>query len=187
MKRIIFFGALASILVLTVLFISGICIAQDNSVARKAAEAKATVALGAREWNVDFRSTDPASKVKPWSDTLILADGKLNSKYLAEKGYPVSNIKVTVEDGLIIWETMQGTQKGDIAFWRGELRGDSMSGLLSLKPPVGETNEFSFVDSMEKSKYFKDVKTKYTSKRKDGNRDVADFEIACILKRDIER
>jgi hypothetical protein len=148
MKRIIFFGALASILVLTVLFISGTCVAQDNSVARKAAEAKATVALGAKEWNVDFRSTDPASKVKPWSDTLILADGKLNSKYLAEKGYPVSNIKVTVEDGLIIWETMQGTQKGDIAFWRGELRGDSMSGLLSLKPPVGETNEFYFVSSV---------------------------------------
>jgi Tfp pilus assembly PilM family ATPase/Tfp pilus assembly protein PilN len=46
---------------------------------------------------------------------------------------------------------------------------------------------FAFVDSMEKSKYFRDVKTKYTSKRKDGNRDVADFEIACLLKKETER
>ncbi|MEI6631524.1 MAG: pilus assembly protein PilM [bacterium] len=46
---------------------------------------------------------------------------------------------------------------------------------------------FAFVDSMGKSKYFKDVKTKYTSKRKDGNKDVADFEIACLLNKNIER
>ncbi|MBN1405865.1 MAG: pilus assembly protein PilM, partial [Candidatus Omnitrophica bacterium] len=40
---------------------------------------------------------------------------------------------------------------------------------------------FAFVDSMEKSQYFKDVKTKYTAKRKDGSRDVTDFEIASLL------
>ena len=45
---------------------------------------------------------------------------------------------------------------------------------------------FSFVDKMEKSKYFKDVKTKYTAKRKDGKRDVVDFEIAAILKKEID-
>jgi hypothetical protein len=43
---------------------------------------------------------------------------------------------------------------------------------------------FSFVDSMEKSKIFKDVKTKYTSKRKDGTKDVADFEITCAFEKD---
>ncbi|MCX5703348.1 MAG: pilus assembly protein PilM [Candidatus Omnitrophica bacterium] len=43
---------------------------------------------------------------------------------------------------------------------------------------------FSFVDSMEKSKLFKDVKIKYTSKRKDGTKDVADFEIICALEKD---
>lgn len=43
---------------------------------------------------------------------------------------------------------------------------------------------FSLVDNMEKSKYFRDVKTKYTSRRKDGLRDVTDFEITCFLKRE---
>ncbi|MCM8780608.1 MAG: pilus assembly protein PilM [Candidatus Omnitrophica bacterium] len=41
---------------------------------------------------------------------------------------------------------------------------------------------FSFIDSMEKSKYFKDVKTKYTTKRKEGTKDLTDFEISCILE-----
>jgi len=41
---------------------------------------------------------------------------------------------------------------------------------------------FSLVDSMEKTENFKDVKTKYTAKRKDGSRDLVDFEIYCLLK-----
>jgi Tfp pilus assembly PilM family ATPase len=40
---------------------------------------------------------------------------------------------------------------------------------------------FSFVDNMEKSEYFKDVKTRYTTKRKDGDKDVTDFEVNCDL------
>ena len=42
---------------------------------------------------------------------------------------------------------------------------------------------FSFVEAMEKSKYFKDAKTKYTSKRKEGTKDVADFEITAMLNK----
>jgi Tfp pilus assembly PilM family ATPase len=42
---------------------------------------------------------------------------------------------------------------------------------------------FSFVDALEKSKYFKDVKTRYTTKRKEGAREVADFEINMVLER----
>jgi Tfp pilus assembly protein PilN len=46
---------------------------------------------------------------------------------------------------------------------------------------------FSFVDSMEKSGLFKDVKTKYTSKRKDGVNDIADFEINSSFEREVEK
>ena len=42
---------------------------------------------------------------------------------------------------------------------------------------------FSFVDSMEKSRYFKDVKTKYTTKRKDGLKEFTDFEITAAIDR----
>jgi Tfp pilus assembly PilM family ATPase/Tfp pilus assembly protein PilN len=45
---------------------------------------------------------------------------------------------------------------------------------------------FAFVENMGKSKYFKDVKTRYTTNRKEGLRDVADFEIASIVNRKAE-
>jgi Tfp pilus assembly protein PilN len=41
---------------------------------------------------------------------------------------------------------------------------------------------FAFVDNLEKSSYFKDVKTKYTTMRKEGIKDLADFEIGCTLE-----
>lgn len=43
---------------------------------------------------------------------------------------------------------------------------------------------FSFVDGLSKSRYFKDVKTKYTTKRKEGAKDVADFEINASLNKE---
>ena len=43
---------------------------------------------------------------------------------------------------------------------------------------------FSFVDSMEKSKFFRDVKTRYTTTRKKGTKDVTDFEIVCVLEKE---
>jgi len=43
---------------------------------------------------------------------------------------------------------------------------------------------FSFVDKMEKSKYFKDIKTKDTTRRKEGDQDFVDFEIAALWKRE---
>lgn len=42
---------------------------------------------------------------------------------------------------------------------------------------------FAFVNSMEKSIYFKDVKTKYTSQRKEETKDVTDFEITATLEK----
>ncbi len=43
---------------------------------------------------------------------------------------------------------------------------------------------FSFVDNMKKSKYFQDVKTKYTTKRKDGLKDLTDFEVTALLNKE---
>ena len=43
---------------------------------------------------------------------------------------------------------------------------------------------FSFVENLEKSSYFKEAKTKYTTKRKEGAVDVVDFEINCLLEKE---
>lgn len=42
---------------------------------------------------------------------------------------------------------------------------------------------FSFNGSMEKSKIFKEVKIKYTTKRIEGQKDFIDFEINCLVKK----
>lgn len=58
----------------------------------------------------------------------------------------------------------------------------SMEDKFSIKGTAGSMSTvFTFVDNMEKSEYFKDVNTRYTTKRKDGLKDVTDFEIVCLL------
>lgn len=42
---------------------------------------------------------------------------------------------------------------------------------------------FNLVESMGKSKHFRDAKTRYTTKRKEGLKDVTDFEIQSFLKK----
>ncbi len=40
---------------------------------------------------------------------------------------------------------------------------------------------FAFVTELEESNYFKDVKTNQTKSRREGQKEVADFEIACVV------
>ncbi|MFC1666927.1 pilus assembly protein PilM [Candidatus Omnitrophota bacterium] len=79
----------------------------------------------------------------------------------------------------------------NVAPWDLELndiRFDNDSGKFSIKGTAeAMSTVFSFVDNMEKAKYFEDVKTKYTTKRKDGARDVTDFEINCLLNKRTEQ
>jgi Tfp pilus assembly protein PilN len=42
---------------------------------------------------------------------------------------------------------------------------------------------FSFVDSMEKSDWFKNAKTKYTTRRKEDDKDFTDFEVVSTLEK----
>ncbi len=62
-----------------------------------------------------------------------------------------------------------------------EIRFDEETKLIIRGTAEAMSTVFSFVESLEKSAYFKDVKTKYTTKRKDGQKDVTDFEINAYL------
>jgi Tfp pilus assembly protein PilN len=64
-----------------------------------------------------------------------------------------------------------------------EIRFDHGKELLSIKGTADRmTTIYSFVDSMSNEDYFKDVKTKYTTKRKEEDKDVADFELTITLE-----
>lgn len=111
-------------------------------------EKKAKENLGAKEWTVYFISK-AGKKTRQEEDILTFSEGKLTSKNLSAKGYLSSNYTVTIQDdNTIVWETMQSTEKGDMAFWRGELQGEAMRGVLSLHPEKGEAQDSSFTSKM---------------------------------------
>ncbi|MCK9594629.1 MAG: pilus assembly protein PilM [Candidatus Omnitrophica bacterium] len=64
-----------------------------------------------------------------------------------------------------------------------DIRADEQGRLTTKGTALSMSTVFSFVDSMAKSKYFKEVKTKYTTKRKEAGKDIVDFEINCLLKK----
>lgn len=93
--------------------------------------------------------------------------------YLFKRGY---SLEVLTELYGILPEDIQ---LSDIRFeeqGRFSLRGTALS--MSIV--------FSFIENLEKSNYFKDVKTKYTTKRKEESKDVTDFEISSLLERVVE-
>ena len=58
-------------------------------------------------------------------------------------------------------------------------------GKFSLKGTAQTmSTAYTFVEIMEKSKYFKDVKNTYATKRRDGLKEVADFELKAALERE---
>jgi Tfp pilus assembly PilM family ATPase len=46
---------------------------------------------------------------------------------------------------------------------------------------------FNFINSLEESKYFQNVKTKYATRHKVKDKEVADFEIVCPLSEDLQQ
>ncbi len=83
---------------------------------------------------------------KPMQDTLKFQQGKLTSAMLTKDGYVSSNYTLTVgDDAIPVWETMQVHPEKGNAFWRGELHGDTMSGILSRHPLEGPAQDYSFL------------------------------------------
>ncbi len=63
-----------------------------------------------------------------------------------------------------------------------EIKYDESADKFSVKgTSLVMSSVFTFVSELEKSAIFKNVKTKYVNSRKEGDRDVADFEINCLI------
>lgn len=92
--------------------------------------------------------------------------------YLSSRGY---SLKVLSELHEV---TPVSMELGDIRFDR--------EGKFTIRGTADSmATVFAFVDALEKAKYFKDVKTKYTTKRQEGRRDVTDFEINALLSKTV--
>ena len=100
-------------------------------------------ALNGTSWDVQIAPL--SGEGKPSKDTLSFADGQVTSANLSKAGYPSTNYSLTLrEDGTASWETMQSQEGKGIVFWRGEVGGPSMRGVMSKRPAEGPTEDFGF-------------------------------------------
>ena len=114
------------------------------------------VKLNYTKWQVKL--TPPfimLEQTKPLeTDVIEFGSNNVLSKNLDAIGFPRSNYSLRIkDDGTAVWETMKTSGKGVIIFLRGELKGDSMRGVLSLPAQAEKkipAKSFSFVSTSRK-------------------------------------
>lgn len=90
--------------------------------------------------------------------------------YLANRCYPLD---VLVDMVVALDDEME----------LNDIRYDRQAGKVGIKGvAVTRSNVFDFVDTLSKSRYFKEVKTKQTTARKEAGKDVIDFELSGTLR-----
>jgi len=118
-----------------------------QELAKRQAAQKATDLLNSKEWIIYLYPSGVSlgKKLPVISDVLTFKGGKVSSKVFSAKGFMESNYTMTVYDnGLVVWETMQATEQEDLAFWRGELRGADLTGVMNMHAASGLIEEYSF-------------------------------------------
>ena len=114
----------------------------DDKAAKKAA---AETRLKDTQWAITLSSMDGEPSKKPLTDTLSFKAGTIASERLTSDGYPTTHYTLTIQDnGVPVWETMQSQEGKGVAFWRGELHGDTIRGILSEHPDKGKVKDYSF-------------------------------------------
>ncbi|MFH1046510.1 MAG: hypothetical protein V1727_06075 [Candidatus Omnitrophota bacterium] len=106
-------------------------------------------ALEGSTWQITLTQSGGTDNKKSTSDTLIFEGGKVRCKKMVDEGFPQSNFSVRVKDKLVVWETMQTSEKKGIAFWRGELEQGVaptiMRGVLSHQIDEKTTQDYYFI------------------------------------------
>ena len=110
----------------------------------KTPEGEIRAQLAGTSWDVELTMI-AGEKTKKQKDTLTFDDRQIKSDRLTKAGYPATNYTLTIgDDGVPVWETMQTKEGEGVAFWRGELHGTVMRGVLSKHPTEGAPEDASF-------------------------------------------
>ena len=93
------------------------------------------------EWEVKFTSLKGSSS---FTDTLSFVKGKFVSAWFYQEGFKPTNYSIMQEREKIIWETIQ-TKGNSTLSWRGEIEGNKMQGIVSLRQEGKAPQDFSFI------------------------------------------
>ena len=100
--------------------------------------------LDGTEWTVQLNPSAGVKGVATQKDTITFTKKQVNSSFMEKAGYPASNYSLTMGgDGRAVWETMQTKEGEGVAFWRGEIDGSTMRGVLSKHPTEGASEDYS--------------------------------------------
>ncbi len=117
---------------------------QTRDLKRKAVEQKRML-LNNTEWSIEMMPL--SGKEKKDLDVLLFKNSQVSSIGFGKRGFPASNFTLTIQDdGTIIWETMQTSEKAGIVFWRGEIDPEvkTMRGIISHKVDEKTSEDYSF-------------------------------------------
>ena len=116
--------------------------------AERAALAQSALAqLNAQAWTIKLVQQG-AKKPKSEADVLTFSGQGVVSQFLSAKGFGGSQFSLSIQDdGSAVWETVQRTENEDTALWRGELRGNVLTGTLSIRYKSGMGEVYSFSTS----------------------------------------
>lgn len=96
---------------------------------------KAQDKLNNTSWQIELKEPGAGENARVIKDTLRFSGGKVESNMLLSEGFPTTNFSIRIKgEKLVIWETMQTSEKKGIVFWRGDINADftgSMTGMLS--------------------------------------------------------
>ncbi len=119
--------------------------AEKSKQAKLEAEKRAIEALNGTQWTIELSPMSGEQPKRPATDTVRFEGKKVASEKLSKEGFPSTNFTVTLGgDGVTVWETMQTAQDSSVAFWRGELHGEAMRGILSRHLASGKTEDWAF-------------------------------------------
>lgn len=108
------------------------------------AEEQIRAQLEGTQWNVQLNPSSGAKGLSQQKDTITFTKKQVKSAFLEKAGYPATNYSLTIGgDGRAVWETMQTKEGEGVAFWRGEIDGAAMHGVLSKHPTDGESEDYS--------------------------------------------
>jgi hypothetical protein len=101
--------------------------------------------ISGTRWTIELTPLSGAEKAKPQKDTVRFEGGQVSSERFAKAGYPQTNYTLSVGgDGVPVWETMQTKEGEGVLFWRGEVHGSTVRGVVSKHPVEGPAEDFSF-------------------------------------------
>ena len=111
---------------------------------------KEKAGLNNTEWDIEVVPLGGGSATK---DTITFREKKVSLLGLSKKKFPPTNYTLTVqENGGVVWETMQTTTHGEVAFIRGEIDPamETMQGIISF-PKGGVSEDYSFISVAQRT------------------------------------